>query len=786
MLLRISGMYSMVYQLDSRCPVANPNYYTNGHPRGLQGWDGPRAVGVGMNGSWGMRLAIAQAMPPTLSIAWTAPQSTFSKPSMTSSPLYSVPLRTPLSIGSLGGLYHSRFPAPMGSSLSSHWTVFNTVVPRSEPGRRVATQPRCTTCLKKLLNCLMLQKSNIVLTLSLSPPSPDLPLRLMLLGFPHVPLRLTLPGQSPFFALQLMRPGPAQLLPHLRNFTCSTATNIAKILADLFPTPTHICLNTTSPSSVNLCQQGWPRDYLRENCQQYYHYQWLGWKDELRDLSGLFFQCPPCQQSTSSTTIPPHLNANYQCPYPAPTFYQSYQTFMIEDMKTLLTPLNTVSSSSKSIEPFLRVPHPQELEELITRAISVERDLAKYPATTTTHPIKTPATTSEPRLPRCYHCPEYYFHSDCPVLNQRQREMERSRNDQARVQQGPAYGRQEPGPPNVINSVVSTTPQSYDAQVLGARVTKSRATPLLVFLVYFPHQPNSDKVVDKVSTNLSAALLHLLFYRRGNGRNKSGPQSTKIPRVAAPITRVANSTMLSSNIVNTCKYKTHVGCNSLLACPLDCCVMLPCLGKVVLNEQDLFPLIAELILKILRFSGASRSLLRGEWAGAAVSTTPNTAWPPVLSSKEVFLRGAARSFARRHGGDYHAQYCMSTGSFVKSGLPRRCCGENHAQYCMATGSLWRSGENHSQYSMATGSFAERSSFFDVITEQKEIEKRRDNTGDEGSSRGMEKGRSEDTPPRKWRSRVNPARLNYTRESKIADWGKRSPVYQQLVLTLKMD
>nr|CAD7456528.1 unnamed protein product [Timema tahoe] len=44
--------------------------------------------------------ALAQAAPPTLSTAWTAPQSMFSKPSVTSSPLYLAPKRTPASIGS--------------------------------------------------------------------------------------------------------------------------------------------------------------------------------------------------------------------------------------------------------------------------------------------------------------------------------------------------------------------------------------------------------------------------------------------------------------------------------------------------------------------------------------------------------------------------------------------------------------------------------------------------------------------------------------------------------------
>nr|CAD7260299.1 unnamed protein product [Timema shepardi] len=60
--------------------------------------------------------------PPTISTAWTAPQSMFSKLSMTSSPLYSAPMRTPLSIGSPGGHYRSCFPTASGSSLFSHWT----------------------------------------------------------------------------------------------------------------------------------------------------------------------------------------------------------------------------------------------------------------------------------------------------------------------------------------------------------------------------------------------------------------------------------------------------------------------------------------------------------------------------------------------------------------------------------------------------------------------------------------------------------------------------------------
>nr|CAD7569570.1 unnamed protein product [Timema californicum] len=86
--------------------------------------------------------------------------------------------------------------------------------------------------------------------------------------------------------------------------------------------------------------------------------------------------------------------------------------------------------------------------------------------------------------------------------------------------------------------------------------------------------------------------------------------------------------------------------------------------------------------------------------GAAVSTTPNTAWPPVPS----------------RGGEYHAQYCMATGSFAKRYFPWRCCSEYHALYCMATGFFMkrvfprrRGGEQHAQYSRATSSFVKRGS-----------------------------------------------------------------------------
>nr|CAD7406460.1 unnamed protein product [Timema cristinae] len=64
--------------------------------------------------------APAQAAPTTPSTTWTTPQSMFSEPSVTSSSLYSAPMRPPLSVGSLGGHYRSRFTAPMARSLFSH------------------------------------------------------------------------------------------------------------------------------------------------------------------------------------------------------------------------------------------------------------------------------------------------------------------------------------------------------------------------------------------------------------------------------------------------------------------------------------------------------------------------------------------------------------------------------------------------------------------------------------------------------------------------------------------
>nr|CAD7456122.1 unnamed protein product [Timema tahoe] len=46
------------------------------------------------------------------------------------------------------------------------------------------------------------------------------------------------------------------------------------------------------------------REITCEDWRRYYHYQCLGWKDEPRDLSGLFFRCPPCQRPYPLPTLP--------------------------------------------------------------------------------------------------------------------------------------------------------------------------------------------------------------------------------------------------------------------------------------------------------------------------------------------------------------------------------------------------------------------------------------------------------------------------------------------------
>nr|CAD7592733.1 unnamed protein product [Timema genevievae] len=145
-----------------------------------------------------------QAASPTPSTAWTTPQSMFSKPSMTISPLYSVPIRTPLSIGSLGSHYCSRFPAPMGSSLFSHWA-------RSGSSGGYLTRWFLS---QRSVGEWLPNLAYLPPRLTLLGPSPYLPLQLTLLGpalhsptsgLPHVPSRLTLLGH-PSVPPRLMLP----------------------------------------------------------------------------------------------------------------------------------------------------------------------------------------------------------------------------------------------------------------------------------------------------------------------------------------------------------------------------------------------------------------------------------------------------------------------------------------------------------------------------------------------------------------------------------------------------
>nr|CAD7430465.1 unnamed protein product [Timema monikensis] len=54
------------------------------------------------------------------------------------------------------------------------------------------------------------------------------------------------------------------------------------------------------------------REIFCEDC----HYHRLGWEDEPRDLSGLFFRCPSCQQSTSSIASTPSYHFPPDCHLP--------------------------------------------------------------------------------------------------------------------------------------------------------------------------------------------------------------------------------------------------------------------------------------------------------------------------------------------------------------------------------------------------------------------------------------------------------------------------------------
>nr|CAD7258611.1 unnamed protein product [Timema shepardi] len=257
-----------------------------------------------------------------------------------------------------------------------------------------------------------------------------------------------------------------------KKTTAPKRQDLTKVINKMVITKSQKCIN---PS----CTPVGVRHYVTcTNCQKPYHHLCIGWADEPRDinepayrcttcteepvkvrycsgdLSGLFSRRPSCQQSTSSTasTPPyqPHLTATYQRLCSSPYYLVTLPNFHgqgHEDPATLLNIYNQHSLSlyaelyrkeqaqTEPVEIFLRhkvrlyqrlAPTAQPIE-IITLVISKERDLAKNPATMTTRPIKTPATTSEPQPPRCYHCPWYHFNHGCPVLNQRHPEKERPR-----------------------------------------------------------------------------------------------------------------------------------------------------------------------------------------------------------------------------------------------------------------------------------------------------------------------------------------------------------------------
>jgi hypothetical protein len=71
------------------------------------------------------------------------------------------------------------------------------------------------------------------------------------------------------------------------------------------------------------------------------------------------------------------------------------------------------------LRPLVRAGRPKDIEELIVLASELEADLSRRGK-----PKATQATSNKPAYdsnnrPKCYHCPEWHFHKDCPVLQQR-------------------------------------------------------------------------------------------------------------------------------------------------------------------------------------------------------------------------------------------------------------------------------------------------------------------------------------------------------------------------------
>nr|CAD7570600.1 unnamed protein product [Timema californicum] len=115
--------------------------------------------------------ALAQATTPILSTAWTAPQSMSSEPSKC--------IQRQRELLSLLARVMVTVSHPHGISFS----------------RGLAIQPGCATCLKEILNRLMLRRSNLVLTLSL--PTVTLhPIATNVAGTSFCSTATTLPGHS--------------------------------------------------------------------------------------------------------------------------------------------------------------------------------------------------------------------------------------------------------------------------------------------------------------------------------------------------------------------------------------------------------------------------------------------------------------------------------------------------------------------------------------------------------------------------------------------------------------
>nr|CAD7458809.1 unnamed protein product [Timema tahoe] len=175
--------------------------------------------------------ALAQTAPTTLSTAWAAPHFMFSEPSMTSSPLYLTPIRTPLvywltwrplylmflhandishltRLGSSGG-YLTR-----GSSLANHVAGTIALPPTATHVAGTIALPPTATHVAGTI-ALPPTATHVAETITL-PPHRNSRCRD---NYPTSPPQLTLPGQSPSLPTATHVAGTITLPPH-RNSLC--------------------------------------------------------------------------------------------------------------------------------------------------------------------------------------------------------------------------------------------------------------------------------------------------------------------------------------------------------------------------------------------------------------------------------------------------------------------------------------------------------------------------------------------------------------------------------------